>query len=57
MASPKFKKMAEGGNLTDLEAIIGISRTGPSLAPLIRNFVSEGLSGFFNISDGATICI
>ncbi|KAL6517260.1 hypothetical protein OROHE_017966 [Orobanche hederae] len=35
VASPNFKKTAERGNLTDLEAI-GTSNTGTSVAPLIR---------------------
>ncbi|KAL2243127.1 UNVERIFIED_CONTAM: Glutamate receptor 2.7 [Sesamum indicum] len=58
MTSPQFKKfdittnqVVNGGNLTDLGAI-GISSTGPSLVPLIRNFRSKGLSGDFSIVDG-----
>ncbi|KAL6561292.1 hypothetical protein OROMI_016893 [Orobanche minor] len=51
VTSPEFKKVVDRGNLTDLEAI-GTSNTGPSLAPLIRNSMSKGLSGDNNISDG-----
>ncbi|XP_047959823.1 glutamate receptor 2.7-like [Salvia hispanica] len=51
-ASPRFKKMAGGGSLTDLEAI-GTSNSGPKLAPLIKNLLSKGLRGDCNIiSDG-----
>ncbi|XP_042012392.1 glutamate receptor 2.9-like [Salvia splendens] len=50
-ASPRFKNMARGGGSIDLEAI-GTSNSGPKLAPLIRNFMSKGLSGDYNISDG-----
>ncbi|KAH6821820.1 hypothetical protein C2S53_008425 [Perilla frutescens var. hirtella] len=49
--SPNFKKVANRGNLTDLEAI-GTSNTGPSLVRFIRNFTSKGLSGDFIISNG-----
>ncbi|KAH6793348.1 hypothetical protein C2S52_003825 [Perilla frutescens var. hirtella] len=48
---PRFNKIANGGNLTDLDAI-GTSNTGPSLAPSIRNFTSKGLSGDFKIRNG-----
>ncbi|KAL0319519.1 UNVERIFIED_CONTAM: Glutamate receptor 2.2 [Sesamum angustifolium] len=51
MTSPRFERPANGGNLTDLEAI-GISSNGPSLVPLLRNFISKGLSGDFSIVDG-----
>ncbi|KAK4427472.1 Glutamate receptor 2.7 [Sesamum alatum] len=51
MTSPRFKKPASRGSLTDLAAI-GISSTGPSFVPLIRNFSSKGLSGDFSIIDG-----
>ena len=50
-ASPRFKKMAGGGSLTDLEAI-GTSNSGPKLAPLIKILLSKGLRGNYNISDG-----
>ncbi|KAH6790011.1 hypothetical protein C2S51_005017 [Perilla frutescens var. frutescens] len=51
VTSPNFKKVANRGNLTDLEAI-GTSNTGPSLVRFIRNFTSQGLSGDFIISNG-----
>ncbi|KAL8466481.1 hypothetical protein ACS0TY_035533 [Phlomoides rotata] len=51
VTSPRFKKPVDRGNLTDLEAI-GTSNIGPSLAPLIRNYTSRGLSGNFNVSNG-----
>ncbi|XP_047943243.1 glutamate receptor 2.1-like [Salvia hispanica] len=47
-ASPRFKKSALG---TDLEAI-GISSSGPRLAPLLRNFSFKGLTGDFMIKNG-----
>ncbi|XP_042049403.1 glutamate receptor 2.7-like [Salvia splendens] len=47
-ASPRFKNTARG---TDLEAI-GTSNSGPKLAPLLRNFTSQGLSGDFMIKNG-----
>ncbi|XP_047959791.1 glutamate receptor 2.7-like [Salvia hispanica] len=51
-ASPRFNKTAVGrGNLTDMEAI-GVSNSGPRLAPLLRNFTSKGLSGDFMIKNG-----
>ncbi|KAL8466480.1 hypothetical protein ACS0TY_035533 [Phlomoides rotata] len=51
VTSPRFKKPVDRGNLTDLETI-GTSNIGPSLAPLIRNYTSRGLSGNFNVSNG-----
>ncbi|KAH6773305.1 hypothetical protein C2S51_011709 [Perilla frutescens var. frutescens] len=48
---PRFQETVDRGNLTDIE-VIGTSITGPSLAPLIRNFISKGLSGDYNISNG-----
>ncbi|XP_042024469.1 glutamate receptor 2.7-like [Salvia splendens] len=39
------------GNVTDLEEI-GISNNGPKVAPLMRNFRSEGLSGDFMTKKG-----
>ncbi|KAL8458832.1 hypothetical protein ACS0TY_036367 [Phlomoides rotata] len=51
VTSPRFKKPVDRGNLTDLEGI-GTSNIGPSLAPLIRNYTSRGLSGNFNVSNG-----
>lgn len=49
--SPRFKQPVNGRNSSDLEAI-GTSNTGPSLAPSVRNFASQGLSGHFNITNG-----
>ncbi|KAL1538006.1 hypothetical protein AAHA92_26795 [Salvia divinorum] len=51
VTSPKFNTSVGRGNLTDLEAI-GTSLAGPSLVGWIRNHMSKGLSGDFNISNG-----
>lgn len=51
VTSPRFKKPVDGGNLMDLDAI-GASNVGPSLANLLRNYTSIGLSGNFNVSNG-----
>lgn len=51
VASPRFKKPVDRGNLTDLDAI-GTSNAGPSLVRLIRNYTSKGLGGDFSIYNG-----
>lgn len=51
VTSTQMNRSVVGGNLTDLEAI-GTSLAGPSLVGLIKNHMSIGLSGDFNISNG-----
>ncbi|XP_042019763.1 glutamate receptor 2.8-like [Salvia splendens] len=51
VASPQFNRSVDGANLTDLGAI-GTSLAGPPLVGWIRNHMSRGLSGDFNISNG-----
>ncbi|XP_047964151.1 glutamate receptor 2.2-like isoform X2 [Salvia hispanica] len=51
VASPRFKKLMQRWNLTDLEAI-GTSNSDPSFVHMIRNYEFRGLSGNFNLSNG-----
>lgn len=48
VTSPRFNRPVDG---MDLDAI-GTSNVGPSLARLIRNYTSRGLSGNFNMING-----
>ncbi|XP_047962186.1 glutamate receptor 2.9-like [Salvia hispanica] len=48
---PLFERGVLLGNGTDLEEI-GISNNGPKLAPLMRNYMSKGLSGDFMTENG-----